>query len=321
MDAQDSASAGEGAIAAKPKSELRLRVISAVFLALAALGSAWLGGWVFVLVWGVIGSLIIHEWFSIVGGVEDPTGIHEFVLNGRAKYNSINMAAWNSQFVIIFIVISSKIIGIFKLDAAGAGIWIVGIFGFIYITTMLAWVYKASDNWQGRLWYVGGTIYAGGMVWAICALRYSTDFGLTAILFLFFVVWGADVGAYFAGRAIGGPKLAPAISPNKTWSGLIGGLMTAGIAGSAVLMLMGVPLRPMHIVLAFILALVSAMGDLFESFFKRKFGVKDSSQLIPGHGGFMDRLDAFIFAAILAAMIGVARAGMDDVGGGLLAGW
>lgn len=170
-------------------------------------------------------------------------------------------------------------------------------------------------------WWAAGLLYAAAPCAAVLLLRASETHGLITILFLFAVVWGADVGAYFAGRGIGGPKLAPTVSPKKTWAGLFGGLLTAIVAGVLLLWAVGIAARPAHAGLAALLALASAMGDLFESWFKRKFGVKDSSHLIPGHGGFMDRLDGFIFAAVLAAMIGLARGGAGDVAGGLISGW
>ena len=127
------------------------------------------------------------------------------------------------------------------------------------------------------------------------------QFGFVAIIFLFAVVWATDIAAYFVGRAIGGPKLAPRVSPNKTWSGAIGGLRgrRAGSgAGRAVQRRRR--LRWSAVVVAIALSIAAQAGDLFESAFKRRFGAKDASGLIPGHGGLMDRLDGFVAAAVLA---------------------
>lgn len=222
-------------------SELQLRILSAIVLAILALGSAWLGGWVFVLVWGAISLLVLQEWLTIT----------------RTK----------------------------------------PAFAF---------------------WGLAGVAYAVALFFSVYALRDHARYGLTAILFLFAVVWAADVFAYFAGRTFGGPRLAPRISPKKTWSGATGGLVGAVLAGLALLAIMGIPVRAAHGVLAIALGIASIGGDLFESAFKRRFAVKDSGRMIPGHGGFMDRLDGFIVAAVLAAIIGISRGGVADAAAGLL---
>jgi phosphatidate cytidylyltransferase len=167
-------------------------------------------------------------------------------------------------------------------------------------------------------WGLAGVLYAAALYYSVLVLRQDALYGLHAILFLFAVVWGADIGAYFAGRTLGGPKLAPRISPKKTWSGFGGGLITAALAGALVLKVMGVAPGGWHIALALVLAVGSVLGDLFESGFKRHFGVKDSGSLIPGHGGFLDRLDGFVIAAVLAAIIGLARGGTERAASALL---
>jgi phosphatidate cytidylyltransferase len=130
-------------------------------------------------------------------------------------------------------------------------------------------------------------------------------------------VWVTDIGGYFAGRGIGGPKLWPRVSPKKTWAGAIGGfaasLVIAGAFAAAGLGNAG-PL----LLLAAVLSIASQLGDLFESAVKRRFGVKDSSHIIPGHGGLLDRLDGFVAAIVLAAIFGFLRAGADGVGRGLM---
>lgn len=138
-------------------------------------------------------------------------------------------------------------------------------------------------------------------------MRLSPNHGLEAITFLFAIVWGADIFAYFGGRLIGGPKLWPAVSAGKTWSGSIVGLVCGAFCGLLALHLFGeTPYEYFPtLLLALSVAVVSQIGDLFESAVKRTFGVKDLSQLIPGHGGVMDRLDAFIFAVIYASLLGL----------------
>jgi phosphatidate cytidylyltransferase len=146
-------------------------------------------------------------------------------------------------------------------------------------------------------------------------LRNDAALGLVAILWLFAVVWAGDTGAYFAGRLIGGPRLAPAVSPNKTWAGAIGGAVAGVAAGSLVLVAAGFALRPMHLVVALAVSVSAQIGDLAESALKRQFGVKDASTLIPGHGGLMDRVDGLLFAATAALAIGFARGGAAPAGG------
>jgi len=149
-------------------------------------------------------------------------------------------------------------------------------------------------------------------------LRRDPGYGFLAIMFLFAVVWGTDTAAYFIGRAIGGARLVPRVSPNKTWSGAIAGVAAAVLAGVIVARAGGVMGLPAVAALAALLSIVAQGGDLFESFLKRKFGAKDSGRLIPGHGGLMDRLDGFVAAGALAALIGVIRGGLETPGRGLL---
>ena len=149
-----------------------------------------------------------------------------------------------------------------------------------------------------------GLLYCGLPGIALVWLR-GQGWGLYACLLLMLVVWGADIVAYFTGRALGGPKLAPAISPNKTWSGAIGGL--AGAVGAALLLMLVWPgyanaSGAMRLaMLALPLAVLSILGDLYESWLKRRAGVKDSGSILPGHGGVMDRLDGLVPVAVAGA--------------------
>jgi phosphatidate cytidylyltransferase len=130
-------------------------------------------------------------------------------------------------------------------------------------------------------------------------------------------VWTTDILGYFGGRAFGGPKLAPSISPSKTWSGAIAGTLGAAVVSGLVAAAWDVRVFPV-IFVGVVLSMVSQAGDLAESAFKRKFHTKDASNLIPGHGGVMDRLDGFWAAALVAAVIGVARVGLAEPARGLL---
>jgi phosphatidate cytidylyltransferase len=167
-------------------------------------------------------------------------------------------------------------------------------------------------------WVAGGVVYASTLVVSPVVIRSDADLGFVAILFLFAVVWSTDIVAYFAGRALGGPKLAPTISPKKTWSGAVAGTVAAVTIGVALIRYgQTSAIVPLALV-ALALSIVSQLGDLFESKIKRQFDAKDASALIPGHGGVMDRLDGFIFAGCVAALFGVARAGVDTAAHGLV---
>ena len=152
--------------------------------------------------------------------------------------------------------------------------------------------------------FVMGLLYCGLPVVALIWLR-AQPWGLYATLFVMLLVWGADIFAYFAGRSIGGPRLAPAISPNKTWSGAVGGLAGSLVAAGVMCLVwpgyanMAGVLR--LALLALPLAVLSILGDLYESWLKRRAGVKDSGTLLPGHGGVMDRLDGLVPAAVAGA--------------------
>ncbi len=193
-----------------------------------------------------------------------------------------------------------------------AGFWIVAAALILREWAKIVW-----PSPQRVLWLAAGILYASISALPPIVLRSSHDFGLHAILFLFAVVWATDIAGYAVGRMVGGPKLWPAVSPKKTWSGAIGGVAGAVIFGSALVHFSGIAVGFIA-VLAAILSVAAQAGDLAESALKRQFGVKDASHIIPGHGGVMDRLDGFIVAALLAALIGLARGGFDQPGRGLL---
>lgn len=152
----------------------------------------------------------------------------------------------------------------------------------------------------GRRALALGALYVGLPVFALLLIREQPD-GLIYTLWALALVWACDIGAYFAGRTIGGPRLAPVISPNKTWAGLIGGVILASLLGAAMHSQYALPLR---LTLATpVLAALAQMGDLYESWLKRRAGVKDSGTLLPGHGGLLDRLDGMVPVAPLAALL------------------
>jgi phosphatidate cytidylyltransferase len=167
-------------------------------------------------------------------------------------------------------------------------------------------------------WLAAGVAYAAVLLFAPLILRRDPELGFMAIVFLFAVVWVTDIAAYFAGRAIGGPRLWPAVSPKKTLSGAMGGTLGGIAAGVLIVKLMGVSVAPALVLVACFLSVVAQAGDLLESAVKRHFGAKDAGSIIPGHGGLMDRLDGFLTAAAAAAMVGLIRAGIEAPARGLL---
>ena len=162
---------------------------------------------------------------------------------------------------------------------------------------------RMTRGW-GTGWQLAGLAYAILPALALLWIRERAPHELMLLLWVFIVTWSTDIGAYFAGRTIGGPKLAPAISPNKTWAGLIGGMIAAALLGGWWASFTG--LAPVLLWLAPLFAVGAQAGDLFESGLKRRAGVKDSGTILPGHGGVMDRLDGLVVVASLTALAVVA---------------
>ncbi|SDA53629.1 phosphatidate cytidylyltransferase [Sinorhizobium sp. NFACC03] len=263
------------------QTELKLRIASGVVLAAVALAATWFGGLAFQLLSVLIALLVYYEWSTITALVErDFQG---------------NAFGWLSIVVIAGLVVTGYIGYSLPFLAFGLG-------------AALLWVLTQKTSW----WLPGGIAYAGLTGISLAALRGADDLGLIATLFVFAVVWATDIFAYFTGRAIGGPKLAPRISPGKTWSGAIGGTICGILAGVAVFMAY-FSLQDLRIpIIALVLSVASQVGDLFESFIKRRFGVKDSSRLIPGHGGVMDRVDGLIFACVAALILVMVQYFVSD---------
>ncbi|NNM72496.1 phosphatidate cytidylyltransferase [Enterovirga aerilata] len=263
------------------RSEVGRRVASGIVLAAVALAAAWLGGPVFALFWLAAGIAIAFEWIAMT----------------RAEPRAILAALCAAG-------LAGLIVG-HKLDtspAAEAGILLLALGALAF----------AAESGRDRAWALAGFAYAALVALVPVVIRDRPDLGLVPILWLFAVVWTTDVAAYFAGRAIGGPKLAPSVSPKKTWSGFLGGLAGATLVGTLVVDLgrrfgAELPVGLVAVALGSAVASVaSQIGDLGESALKRRFGAKDSGRLIPGHGGVMDRLDGF---AAVALLCGVALAG------------
>jgi phosphatidate cytidylyltransferase len=258
--------------------ELKQRIVSALVLAVIVLYATWAGGFPFRVVAALIAILVYYEWSTITRLGEKDFTAHAF--------------AW----LIIGLVAG---IILFGDDAM-----LVPLLGGGVITAALLTLLRRNGSW----WLPGGILYAGLSGISLSAIRGDNQIGLVAMLFIFAVVWSTDIFAYFVGRAVGGPKLAPPISPGKTWSGAIGGTVAGVILSSLLTGLVFSRLAVWTVVIAFVLSIASQVGDLFESFIKRRFGVKDSSRLIPGHGGVMDRVDGLVFACFAAFLLTLAYA-------------
>jgi phosphatidate cytidylyltransferase len=253
-------------------SNLQVRLFSAVLLSAIALALTWYGGLPFRALAALVGILIYWEWQNITG---------------YDKYGLLELAAPASVAAAMVLVI---------LNFSNLEALIPAIFAAFF--SVAACVRRGLPYW-----FPLGVPYAILPVLAVTSLRGDSAGGLWAIIFLFAVVWATDVFAYFTGRAFGGPKLAPGISPNKTWSGAVGGALAGVISGIAVAALHGGLDLSLHGLTALALTLSAQGGDLFESHVKRRFGVKDSGTIIPGHGGVMDRVDGLVAAAVMLYLI------------------
>lgn len=169
-----------------------------------------------------------------------------------------------------------------------------------------------------RLWRAGGVLYFGLVVIAVLSMRGTSQLGIFAGVFLGFSVWLTDSAAFFTGRQVGGVKLSPDISPSKTWSGALGGLAIGTLGGTLVWIFMTPSPWWIGACFAALLSVAGQLGDLAESAAKRHFRIKDSGDLIPGHGGLMDRLDSLTLAVLVLFVIGMARAGVDAIAEGFL---
>ncbi|WP_293806295.1 phosphatidate cytidylyltransferase [uncultured Bosea sp.] len=257
--------------APRANSELKLRVASALVLgALILLVTLW-GGWPFRLVWILVAGLVAYEWLAIIGrGNAIPAGIAVVVAGIALAFSPASPVA---------------------IAGTASAMALLGAVMTPFMRSRLALE-------------LCGVAYALAFALVTPALRDLAGVGLALILWSFAVVWLTDIAAYFTGRKLGGPKLMPAVSPKKTWSGAIGGAVAGMLGGYLVWRLMPA-LQGMTAVGPVVTAslagsIVSQAGDLFESALKRRFDAKDSSKLIPGHGGFLDRLDGYWAVLVLA---------------------
>jgi phosphatidate cytidylyltransferase len=274
-------------------SNLTLRVISAAVLAPAVLACTYAGGWLFFALCAAAAGVVLWEWTSLVAG------------SGDLRILTPGLAALLAGMLLVGLNLPTAALGMIAIGAVLAGLG------------AAAWPGAPPDRLTVA-WGGGGVVYAGALLLGPALLRRDPEWGLTALLFLFATVWTTDIFAYFCGRAIGGPRLWPRISPKKTWSGALGGLIGGVAASVGVAYASGVGRLGIVGVMGLLLSVLAQAGDLFESAVKRRFGAKDASHLIPGHGGLMDRLDGFLVAAVAALLIGLIRAGTAAPARGLL---
>ncbi len=260
--------------------QLALRVASGVALAAIGLSAAILGGWWAAVVVGFVTAAIHQEWTWLTEESRQPAVYYTAGLLLALGYVAAGLP--QSGLAVAAIAIATAAVS------------------------------------SGSVFRPMGVAYAALFGLSILLIRYSADWGFASILLLFAAVWGTDIVAFFVGRAIGGPRLWPAISPNKTWSGAIGGLVGGVVAGIVVALSLGLPVSFGLVVFLVALSIAAEAGDLFESWVKRQMGEKDSGWLLPGHGGFMDRVDGLVVAASLALLVGWLRGGADAIGAGIV---
>lgn len=272
-------------MAEKALSSLTLRIISALVLAPVVLIVVWIGELPFLVLMAILAALIASE-------------LKTLLLDGQ-----------RSDMVLLAFA------GILAVAIAGAGAAGAGLLmGLAGMASGVAWrLWRRQPLLPVVISYVYLVVPLVAFIW----FRMDAQYGIAVASWLLAVVWATDIFAYFAGRSIGGAKLAPSISPGKTWAGLAGGVVGAAAAGLATELVLGFgPGIILPLISAF-LAVVAQMGDLFESALKRRIGVKDSSGLIPGHGGILDRIDGLVAAIAVAAVIALLH-GATSPGAGVL---
>ena len=275
--------AAPAAVEEQSSRNLLLRVVAALVLAPTAIVIAYAGGWLWTALVTLAAIGLYVEWLMIVGAAR------------RRRVVASGVAALG---------IAGIFLAMGRIDGSLLAL-VVGSAAVVLLSPEL------------RHWTAAGFLYAAAAEIASVLVRLDQTNGFVALILILLVVWATDIGGYFAGRGIGGPKLWPRVSPKKTWAGAIGGfaaslVVSGGFAG------LGLAKAGPILLLGAALSIASQLGDLFESAVKRRFGVKDSSHIIPGHGGLLDRLDGFVAAVVMAAIFGLLRGGVDGVGRGLM---
>ncbi|MDB5638494.1 MAG: phosphatidate cytidylyltransferase [Bradyrhizobium sp.] len=271
------------AVAEQGSRNLVMRVIVALVLAPLSIAIAYAGGWLWTVLVTLAAIGLYVEWLTIIGAA----GERRVVASGVAALAIAGLCLATGQIDASLVTLALGLAGVAMLSSA-------------------------QPIWTG-----GGFFYAAAAQVASVLVRLDQVYGFVALILILLVVWATDIGGYFAGRGIGGPKLWPRVSPRKTWAGAIGGFVASLLVASGFAALGQGKTVPL-LLLGAALSIVSQLGDLFESAVKRRFGVKDSSHIIPGHGGLLDRLDGFVAAVVMAAIFGFLRGGVDGVGRGLM---
>jgi phosphatidate cytidylyltransferase len=275
--------AAPAAAAEQGSRNLLMRVVAALVLAPSAIAIAYAGGWPWATLVTLAAIGLFVEWLTIIGAARET----RVVASG-----------------MVALAIAGVCLATGRIDASLVALAL-GVAGVALLAP------------QRRIWTTAGFCYAAAAQLASVLVRLDQTSGFTALILILLVVWVTDIGGYFAGRGIGGPKLWPRVSPSKTWAGALGGF-AASLVVAGGFAAFGVGKTGPMLLLGAALSVVSQLGDLFESAVKRRFGVKDSSHIIPGHGGLLDRLDGFVAAVVLAAIFGLLRGGVDGVGRGLM---
>jgi phosphatidate cytidylyltransferase len=257
----------------KLPADLKVRIVAGAVMAAIALALDYAGPTWFALLVAVVALVISWEWGRVVRGESFDLA---FFIHAAAVTAAVGLAARGYAALGLAVIAAAAIVLVPVVFGRGAGLSVLGVL------------------------YVG--VPAVALLW----LRSDEPYGFLSVLLIFAIVWSADTAAYAAGRLIGGPKLWAQISPNKTWSGVVGGLVASTVA-AALFSLFVAGASPIGLALTgLVLGVVSQAGDLAESAFKRIFGFKDASALIPGHGGFMDRMDGIVTVAVAAGLFALA---------------
>lgn len=269
--------------------DLLPRLLSAIVL-IPLTAIALVAGWIpFALLIALVMAGAYREWETMIVGRQEP---------------------WPAVFFM-------GLIALMAIAHPMNGAWASAV---VFGVAIVAALFIKAPN---RHWRIGGLAFFGFSTIAFLAIRGSSGVGIWAGIFLVSIVWMTDIGAYFVGRIVGGTKLSPEVSPSKTWSGAAGGLFAGTLSGIAVWFLAGWALDTpspfaIGLLISIVISISGQLGDLAESAVKRRFAIKDSGDIIPGHGGLMDRIDSLTVAGLVLWCIGLANRGLGAVPQGIL---
>jgi phosphatidate cytidylyltransferase len=252
---------------------LRLRILSALVLAPLPIIAIWFGEPFLSILTIAAAVVMAWEWGRLCSG------------------GATGRAAWVLIGAVAIAVLAASLSGF------AAGILLA------WAGAIAVWRMALRDRAGAPLWLAAGSLWVALPCIILLWLVQSGSAGRGTLLWVFAVVWATDIGAYAVGRQIGGPLLAPRWSPRKTWAGLVGGVLCAALAGWATAGVVGTTAVLPLVLVSAGLAIVEQFGDLAESVAKRRFGVKDASSLIPGHGGLLDRLDGLLAVIPAVALL------------------